>query len=277
MLATRWPTNAAPTFESHFATWDAAHYLLLATQGYAEGIRPCAFYALGPLLWRVIIALGAAPIWGGLPLLRYFENNRSKTDADQLMWYSLNNYPPGPRAYDGCMPNAEPSADLESSQVRRFEQWDARGIHSSASCHEVPNRLTDQPRRTRRPDCSQAQCSAPHRAVVARPRDKAGHWSGVGHRTRPWTEAGLRNGADRSTRRIDTRGQAPGVNPLEYPCDGQGPASQQELGPSNLGRPSAQAAPGGVPATNLKNVSLMYYTRDRHLKTPAKAHNLNSA
>ena len=33
----------------------------------------------------------------------------------------------------------------------------------------------------------------------------------------------------------------------------------------------------GVPATNLKNVSLMYYTRDRHLKTPAKAHNLNSA
>jgi hypothetical protein len=33
----------------------------------------------------------------------------------------------------------------------------------------------------------------------------------------------------------------------------------------------------GVPATNLKNVSLRYYTRDRCLKTPAKAHNLNSA
>ena len=68
ILATRWPTNAAPTFESHFATWDAAHYLLLATQGYAEGVRSCAFYPLWPLLWRGVIALGAPPVWGGLVL-----------------------------------------------------------------------------------------------------------------------------------------------------------------------------------------------------------------
>ena len=64
----RWPIDADPTFESHFATWDAAHYLLLATQGYAEGVRSCAFYPLWPLLWRGVIALGAPPVWGGLVL-----------------------------------------------------------------------------------------------------------------------------------------------------------------------------------------------------------------
>lgn len=64
----RWPIDAEPTFESHFATWDAAHYLLLATQGYAEGVRSCAFYPLWPLLWRGVIALGAPPVWGGLVL-----------------------------------------------------------------------------------------------------------------------------------------------------------------------------------------------------------------
>ena len=62
----RWPIDADPTFESHFATWDAAHYLLLATQGYADGVRSCAFYPLWPLLWRGVIALGAPPVWGGL-------------------------------------------------------------------------------------------------------------------------------------------------------------------------------------------------------------------
>ncbi len=67
-LEVRWPVDAEPTFESHFATWDAAHYLLLATQGYAEGVRSCAFYPLWPLLWRGVIALGAPPVWGGLVL-----------------------------------------------------------------------------------------------------------------------------------------------------------------------------------------------------------------
>jgi hypothetical protein len=62
----RWPIDADPTFESHFATWDSAHYLLLATQGYADGVRSCAFYPLWPLLWRGVIALGAPPVWGGL-------------------------------------------------------------------------------------------------------------------------------------------------------------------------------------------------------------------
>ena len=67
-LEVRWPIGAAPTFESHFATWDAAHYLLLATQGYADGVRSCAFYPLWPLLWRGVIGLGAPPVWGGLIL-----------------------------------------------------------------------------------------------------------------------------------------------------------------------------------------------------------------
>ena len=65
---TRWPPGADPVFESHFATWDSAHYLLLATQGYADGVRSCAFYPLWPLLWGGVIALGAPPVWGGLIL-----------------------------------------------------------------------------------------------------------------------------------------------------------------------------------------------------------------
>jgi len=68
MLEVRWPIDAAPAFESHFATWDAAHYLLLATHGYAEGVRSCAFYPLWPMLWRGFIALGAPPVLGGLLL-----------------------------------------------------------------------------------------------------------------------------------------------------------------------------------------------------------------
>lgn len=65
---TRWPIGGDPVFESHFATWDSAHYLLLATQGYADGVRSCAFYPLWPLLWRAVLALGAPPVWGGLVL-----------------------------------------------------------------------------------------------------------------------------------------------------------------------------------------------------------------
>lgn len=65
-LEVRWPIGGEPVFESHFATWDSAHYLLLATQGYADGVRSCAFYPLWPLLWRGVIALGAPPVWGGI-------------------------------------------------------------------------------------------------------------------------------------------------------------------------------------------------------------------
>jgi hypothetical protein len=68
MLNTRWPIDGQPVFESHFATWDAAHYLLLATRGYADGVPSCAFYPLWPLLWRGVIALGIPPVWGGLAL-----------------------------------------------------------------------------------------------------------------------------------------------------------------------------------------------------------------
>jgi len=68
MLNTRWPIDGQPVFESHFATWDAAHYLLLATRGYADGVPSCAFYPLWPLMWRGVIALGIPPVWGGLAL-----------------------------------------------------------------------------------------------------------------------------------------------------------------------------------------------------------------
>lgn len=57
---TRWPRNGEPTFTSHLATWDAAHYLYLSEEGYAKAVRSCAFYPLWPLLMR-----WAAPLAGG--------------------------------------------------------------------------------------------------------------------------------------------------------------------------------------------------------------------
>ena len=90
----RWPIDADPTFESHFATWDAAHYLLLATQGYAEGVRSCAFYPLWPLLWRGVIALGAPPVWGGLVLANLlstlvYRAVALRHDASRAFWVVL--------------------------------------------------------------------------------------------------------------------------------------------------------------------------------------------
>jgi len=94
----RWPIDADPTFESHFATWDAAHYLLLATQGYADGVRSCAFYPLWPLLWRGVIALGAPPVWGGLlvanllstlGLAMLYRTVALRHDASRAFWMVL--------------------------------------------------------------------------------------------------------------------------------------------------------------------------------------------
>ncbi len=59
-----WPRDTEPTSLSHFATWDAAHYLYLSEVGYAEGVRSCAFYPLWPLLMR-----WAAPLAGGNHLI----------------------------------------------------------------------------------------------------------------------------------------------------------------------------------------------------------------
>lgn len=59
-LNVRWPRQGAPTFASHFATWDAAHYLRLSELGYGPGVLSCAFYPLWPLLIR-----WSAPLTGG--------------------------------------------------------------------------------------------------------------------------------------------------------------------------------------------------------------------
>jgi Mannosyltransferase (PIG-V) len=53
-----WPRTGGPVFASHFATWDAAHYLFLSEVGYGPGVRSDAFYPLWPLLVRWGSALG---------------------------------------------------------------------------------------------------------------------------------------------------------------------------------------------------------------------------
>lgn len=48
----RWPKDSEPTFATHLATWDAAHYLLISERGYEKGSPSCAFYPLLPLMIR---------------------------------------------------------------------------------------------------------------------------------------------------------------------------------------------------------------------------------
>lgn len=48
----RWPRSGEPVFASHFATWDASHYLFLSQMGYSRGAQSCAFYPLWPLCIR---------------------------------------------------------------------------------------------------------------------------------------------------------------------------------------------------------------------------------
>jgi hypothetical protein len=55
-----WPLDGAPTLESRFATWDAAHYLHLAKDAYKKGDSSCVFYPLLPSLIR-----GTSYIFGG--------------------------------------------------------------------------------------------------------------------------------------------------------------------------------------------------------------------
>jgi hypothetical protein len=59
-----WPRDGGPVFGSHFATWDAAHYLFLSEVGYAPGVASDAFYPLWPLLIRWL-----APLFRGSHLL----------------------------------------------------------------------------------------------------------------------------------------------------------------------------------------------------------------
>ena len=60
----RWPREGGPVFASHFATWDAAHYLRLSEVGYAHEVPSCAFYLLWPLLVRWL-----SPVFGGSHLV----------------------------------------------------------------------------------------------------------------------------------------------------------------------------------------------------------------
>jgi len=68
-LERRWPSNGAPTWESHFAAWDGAHYLYLSEHGYQKKSHSCAFYPLWPMLIRVfsLFTLGNV-FWSGLIL-----------------------------------------------------------------------------------------------------------------------------------------------------------------------------------------------------------------
>ena len=50
----QWPREGPPVFPSHFATWDAAHYLRLSELGYAAAGDSCAFYPLWPLVVRYL-------------------------------------------------------------------------------------------------------------------------------------------------------------------------------------------------------------------------------
>ncbi len=51
-LQQHWPLNHVPSFASHFAMWDAGHYLYISVVGYKAEDSACAFYPLFPLCVR---------------------------------------------------------------------------------------------------------------------------------------------------------------------------------------------------------------------------------
>jgi hypothetical protein len=62
-----WPREAPPTLATRFATWDAQHYLFLATEGYGPGRPSIAFFPLYPWLIRAVAALpGIGPLGAAL-------------------------------------------------------------------------------------------------------------------------------------------------------------------------------------------------------------------
>lgn len=69
----RWPRDGDPVFLSHFATWDAAHYLRLSELGYAKDISSCAFYPLWPLVVRWFsVVTGGNHVVSGMILANIF-------------------------------------------------------------------------------------------------------------------------------------------------------------------------------------------------------------
>ena len=63
-----WPRVGPPTAISPFATWDAAHYLRLASEGYQSGTDSCAFYPLWPLLIWLGAFVTRDLFWSGILL-----------------------------------------------------------------------------------------------------------------------------------------------------------------------------------------------------------------
>ena len=62
----RWPRTGGAVFAGHFATWDAAHYFLLAEEGYRRDLPSCAFPPLWPWVIRWVGACGVPLPWAGL-------------------------------------------------------------------------------------------------------------------------------------------------------------------------------------------------------------------
>ncbi len=68
-----WPLEGEPAFASRFATWDAAHYLYLAAEGYKSGDVACAFYPLWPGIIRAASFLAGGNVFiTGLVLANLF-------------------------------------------------------------------------------------------------------------------------------------------------------------------------------------------------------------
>lgn len=79
-----WPMTGDPEVASHFAAWDAAHYLYLSTEGYAAGGYSCAFYPLWPLAVR-----GFAVLTGGNHLIAGLVLANLLSLAGWILFYRL--------------------------------------------------------------------------------------------------------------------------------------------------------------------------------------------
>ncbi len=89
----RWPLEGPPVFASHFATWDAAHYLYLSEVGYHRGVPSCAFYPLWPLLVR-----WTAPVFGGSHVVAGMVLSNVCSWLAWLLFYQMTRARWGPRA-----------------------------------------------------------------------------------------------------------------------------------------------------------------------------------
>ena len=87
----RWPRVGEPVFATHFATWDAAHYLYLSEVGYKPGAPSDAFYPLWPLLMR-----WTAPLFGGSHLVAGMVAANVLSTAAFLLFYRITSRRFGP-------------------------------------------------------------------------------------------------------------------------------------------------------------------------------------